>query len=479
MEIARHKAAIRRTEPSLPLKCLIRDQLLSGGASFFDYGCGYGEDVTHLRNVGYEADGWDPVHRPDSTPRPADVINLGYVLNVIEDVTERISTLREAWILCRRVLVVAARILVGGRGTTDVEFGDGIVTRLGTFQKFFTQSELGEYIEAQLETEAIPAAPGVFYIFKDETFQQQFLATRYRRKAATPRKRISELRFEEHRELLESLMTAITELGRLPEPEEFALSAEVAVQLGSLNRAFALVKRVTGNEAWDEIRQRRTEDLLVYVALARLRRRPPISKLPPSLRWDIRDFFGAYKRACEKADQLLFRAGQPEAIDEACKRSSVGKLLPNALYLHRSAVNTLEPVLRIYEGCARSYLGEVEDTNIVKLHRISGKVSYLSYPEFETDPHPALMRSVKLNLRTRELHCWDYFESKNPPILHRKETFIPSDHPLREKFARLTQQEERHGLLDDSATIGTREGWNARLQERGFALRGHRLIARR
>mgnify|MGYP002135007206 CR=1 FL=1 len=51
-------------------------------------------------------------------------------------------------------------------------------------------------------------------------------------------------------------------------------------------------------------------------------------------------------------------------------------------------------LLRVYEGCARTYLGEIEDTNLVKLHRTSGKVSYLSYPDFETDPHPALMRSV-------------------------------------------------------------------------------------
>ena len=106
-------------------------------------------------------------------------------------------------------------------------------------------------------------------------------------------------------------------------------------------------------------------------------------------------------------------------------------------------------------------------------------VSYLSYPDFETDPHPALMRSVKLNLRTRELDCWDYFDSNNPPILHRKETFLPADHPLREKFARLTRQEEQHGLLDETATIGTRNGWNSRLQDRGFTLRGHRLVRRR
>jgi hypothetical protein len=34
-------------------------------------------------------------------------------------------------------------------------------------------------------------------------------------------------------------------------------------------------------------------------------------------------------------------------------------------------------------------------------------------------------------------------------------------------------------LLDDAATIGTRSGWADRLRERGYALRGHRLVRSR
>ncbi len=150
--------------------------------------------------------------------------------------------------------------------------------------------------------------------------------------------------------------------------------------------------------------------------------------------------------------------------------------MPNALYLHRIALESLDPLLRVYEGCARAYLGEVEGANLIKLHRHSGKVSYLVYPDFETDRHPALLRSIKLNLRTCEIESTDYAQSANPPVLHRKETFLLLEHPLREKFERLTRQEERAGLLDETATIGTREGWLRRLQEKGFAIRGHRLI---
>jgi DNA phosphorothioation-associated putative methyltransferase len=195
-----------------------------------------------------------------------------------------------------------------------------------------------------------------------------------------------------------------------------------------------------------------------------------------SFQRDIRAFFGNYSNACRLADDLLFRAGSAEAVDEACRRSAVGKLLPTALYVHRTALEALDPLLRVYEGCARAYLGTLDGANLIKLHRQSGKVSYLVYPDFETDPHPTLLRSVKLCLRTREIECFDYTASNNPPILHRKETFLTADHPLHAKFARLTEQEERRGLLDDTATIGTREGWQARLSARGFALRGHRLI---
>jgi hypothetical protein len=112
--------------------------------------------------------------------------------------------------------------------------------------------------------------------------------------------------------------------------------------------------------------------------------------LPIGLQWDIREFFGSYASACRRADARLFQAGDAAAIDHACRNSSVGKLLPNALYVHRSALESLDPLLRIYEGCARAYLGEIDGANLIKLHRHSGAVSYLVYPDFQTDPRPAL-----------------------------------------------------------------------------------------
>jgi DNA phosphorothioation-associated putative methyltransferase len=129
----------------------------------------------------------------------------------------------------------------------------------------------------------------------------------------------------------------------------------------------------------------------------------------------------------------------------------------------------------------RKIAGEIiprskQRANPIKRHRQSGKVSYLVYSDFETDPHPALLRSIKRNLRTREIDSTDYAQSANPPILHRNETFLPPDHPLRAKFERITRQEERAGLLDETTTIGTRSGWAERLRSMGYALHGHRLV---
>lgn len=388
---------------------------------------------------------------------------------------ERANTLRRAWDLCDQLLVVAAQVLVGGRGKAPVSYGDGVLTGRGTFQKFYEQAELKAYLESQLRAEAIPAGIGVYYLFTDVARQQQFLANQFRRREVLPRRRVAELRLEEARAALDPLAAAAAVLGRVPEPDEMPDSAAIIQRFGSLKRAFTLLQRITGPETWEAIARRRREDLLVYLALARFRRRPAARQLPPTLQRDLKVFFGGFAKACDEADELLFSAGDAAAVDRACGRSAIGKLLPDDLYVHRSALDSLEPLLRIYEGCGRAYLGEVDGPNIVKIHRRSGKLSYLVYPEFDRDPHPALLRSVRLNLRSREIDCYDYSGSANPPVLHRKESFLLPDDPRYEKFARLTAQEVKSGLFDELSGIGTRGGWMARLAERGFALKGHRL----
>ena len=96
---------------------------------------------------------------------------------------------------------------------------------------------------------------------------------------------------------------------------------------------------------------------------------------------DIRTFYGTYSKSCRQTGDPLFRSGNAEAVDEACKRATVGKLLPNALYVHREALDALEPLLRVYEGCAPGVSRRGRGGNLIKLHRHSGKVSNLVSPD--------------------------------------------------------------------------------------------------
>lgn len=474
--ILRHKAAIRRTELSLPLKCLLRDNLLTDDATFFDYGCGYGDDLAQVRQLGNTANGWDPAYCPDELVCEADIVNLGYVINVIEDPVEREETLRSAWHLAKRVLSVAARIAVDGTGDGDFEFGDGVITRIQTFQKYYSQAELRQYLEQTLNGEAIPAAPGVFYLFKDPALRESFSASKYRRRSFVPKKRASELEFDRHRELLEDLIRVSANLARLPFADEFDRTEEVITRLGSLKRAFKLIRKVTGADPWDTIRQSRIDDLRVYLALARFPKRPSFAQMPQSMQRDIKEFFGGYKNACDSADNLLFESGRSELVDTACQRSPIGRLTSNALYLHRSAIACLEPVLRVFEGCAKTYLGDIDDANIVKLHRFSGKVSYLACPRFESHPHPPIMRTIKLSLRNLFLQCIEHTDSKNPLLLDQKERMVENDHPWFERFARFSGQEAQHGLLEDLDDLLPAAKWQSRMNESGLMIRGYRLL---
>ena len=456
----------------------MKDGLIAASTEVFDYGCGHGDDVERLSQAGIRAFGWDPAHRPDGPRRDADIVNLGYVVNVIESPEERAQTIRAAWNYARDVLIVSARLKSEAETSTFDEFEDGCVTRIGTFQKFYVQHELRDWIQETLEESPVAAAPGVFYVFRQADRREQFVASRYRRRLAAPRIRLSDRLFEQHRELLQALMAFVTERGRLPEADEVEVGSELTDAFGSIKRAFQVVRRVTGPDQWQAIFDERRTDLLVYLALGRFPRRPKFSSLPRSIQLDIKAFFKTYTAACAAGDALLFAVGDMQKVDGACRQATFGKLMPTALYVHVGALNRLPPVLRVYEACARVLCGEVEGATIVKLRRLEPKVSYLSYPGFDAEAHPTLRFSIRVDLRTLAVRYRNFTESTNPPILHRKESFVPEDYPQRDLFAALTMAEESVGLFEEAADIGTLDNWNQRLAAKGLRVMDHTVVKR-
>ncbi len=475
LEVERHRAAMTRVELSRPVRLAIESGIITTETSIFDYGCGVGGDVKRLKSSGYNCEGWDPYYFPDDEIRSADVVNLSYIINVIEDPVERDRALSHAWELTQGVLIVAAQILVNDLSGM-LAYSDGILTKRNTFQKYYQQTELKEYIDRILTVDAIPMGLGIFLVFRSESQAESFRAARLYMRMSTPRVRIESKRFEDYQIQLAPLMEFVSQRGRIPIKGELEAESELVTEFGSLRRAFQIILTATDEAEWDAIAYQRSLDLQVYLALSQFGQRRSLRNLSASIKADIKAFFGNYEEACEVADRLLFKIGEPGVIKKACQQNKIGKLLPAALYVHISALNEIDPKLRLYEGCASRNIGGTEDANIIKFHTEKPCISYLYYPDFESIAHPALQWAMLIDLRDLSLTFRDYSKQENPPILHRKETFISPDHPLYSKFAKFTKSEEKAGLFSETKTIGNRQGWERRLQECGVQIKNHRVV---
>jgi DNA phosphorothioation-associated putative methyltransferase len=488
LAVQRHRTAIARYQLSRPVKTLLEYGQLPAGSSFFDYGCGLGADVRGLRELGFNAEGWDPVHAPEGARTEADVVNLGYVLNVIEDPAERLETLSSAWGLAKRLLVVSA--LIGDATPRAITFNDGILTRRNTFQRYFGQQELQHYLEDALETAAVPVALGVFYVYRDPAEHQIFVQSRSRRtvdwdslslglnkpekpprERSTPRPARPD-RVVEHLPLLEEFWSALLSFGRVPLPREFQRYAEVCKVFGSANRALRLLLARGRQEVFDRAQAARKSDVLVYLASSNLRRAIPFSHLPEGARSDITAFFGTYKRGLEAGLQLLRSAADPSTIVLACDDTSLGWQDDHSLYLHVSQVDRLPVVIRSYIVCAELLFGDVRQADIIKVHKLSGKVTFLAYTNFDSAPLPELVARTKINLRTGAVDTYDH--SGQGQLLYFKERYVDSDHPGRNQMIMLSETLRQIGVMENQFVGPSASELCTRLRQAGRAdiLRG-------
>ncbi len=474
--IERHKAAIARNNFSRPVRLALEAGLFSPETTFFDYGCGHGGDISRIAQQGYTSGGWDPYYSPDHLHTPADVVNLGYVINVIEDPAERREALVNAWELTRKVLLVAAQVLIY-EGSSQVAYGDGVITSRNTFQKYYEQEELKQYIDQVLGVAAIPVAFGIYFVFRDEAGAQSFRQERFRSRTTIPKVCSAVKRFEDYQELLAPLMAFVTNRGRLPVKGELPES-NLTAEFGTFRRAFQVILQATDPQKWEAIAEKRRQDLLVYLALSQFSHRPKLGDLTAVVQEDIKALFGTYKHAGAIADQMLFSLGNPAIIVNCCQNSSVGKKHTHSLMIHVSALEALDPLLRLYEGCASRTIGRLEGATVIKFHTNSPKISYLFYPDFDTDSHPALHTSMQIDLRDLHVSYRDYDTDDDPPVLHQKDALVTPDYPLYEKFAKLSRQESDWGLLDDFRAISHRGGWLKCLEDHCATLQGHRVVRR-
>ncbi|GAA4952587.1 DNA phosphorothioation-associated putative methyltransferase [Yinghuangia aomiensis] len=467
----RHQTAIGRVGLSLPARRAVGDLQLEPNMGVLDYGCGRGGDVRALRHIGFDAAGWDPVHFPDGRREPAEVVLLTYVLNVIENPAERRETLLRAWDLAKTTLVVSARLRWERNQIKGTEYSDGILTQRRTFQHLYAAGELRDYVEETTGVRCVSAAPGIVYAFKDDAARLSYLARQVAPDGGW-------LESEDTASAITSVVAHLEQRGRLPQLEE--MPEPIMSLLGHLRQAE--LRRLAEQEADPMKVERSAErgalDTLLFLALELFHGRGPFSSLPLPIQLDIRAFFPSYTEACRRADRLLFKLRDDAYVRRAMNRSIAGKFTATALYVHRRALHRIPTVLRLYEQCASIAAGRPGEWSVVKLRHQGRGVSWLDYPEFDTDPHPRIAASYAVDLGTLKSSFTSYADSTNRPLLHRKHEFLAEDDPAAPKYRRLTEAEVRAGLYESPHLIGMEEGWERELIRCERELRGHRLVRR-
>jgi DNA phosphorothioation-associated putative methyltransferase len=436
--IHRHKTAIDRSQLSQPMQILARHNYLNGDWSILDYGCGKGDDLRELEAHGIDVTGWDPVHYPDGLLMNSDIVNLGFVLNVIEEREERIETLKRAWEYADKILI--ASVMVAGDSVISqfTPYKDGVITSRKTFQKYYAQSEFRSFLEATLSVDAIAVGQGIFLVFKDKIEEQIFLLERQHIKRDWNQKTqrvmrarepaISKDIIERHTDLFTDYWQTTLELGRIPANNEFEFSDQIRRITGSHNKAHETLLKHLGQELFEDAQQKRRSDLLVYFALGLFDKRRPQTQMPESLKRDIKAFFGSYSSALEEAKEALFAVGNPGVIAEACIKGyqtiNCGELTHgHSFTFHKKYLGDLPPELRIYVGCATQLYGDLEEIQLIKAHITSGKVSLMGYKDWDTDT-PNLVERIKIKLREQNVDFFDYTGSFSPQPLDNKKVYL-------------------------------------------------------
>lgn len=459
--VRRHLTALTRSNFSAPVQALLRHGLIGEGTSFFDYGCGKGDDVRNLCANGVTASGWDPHYANDAPKRPADTVNLGFVINVIENIDERVEALRGAYNLTEGVLTVAA-MLTSQCAADGRPYRDGYLSSRNTFQKYYSQAQLRDFIEHTLDESAVAVVPGVFFVFRDKDLEQRFLAARYgqrsrltnqgwmyvsqtrppkppraTREPRAPRPaldRNSHL-FTAHQDDFQRLWLRFLELGRPADKHEVdeTLRARLEQSIGGWARITRIALDSFPVSELDAARAARMSDLLVFGAQRQFEKRAAYRELEPGLRADVRHFFGDHATWQASARAVLFEVGNLAHIDAACHEAAAkgyGYLEEgNSLQLHISLLERLPTLLRVYVACATMLCGDVSEFDLVKIHIRSGKATLLKFEDFEDHPLPRLLQRVKVNLRDQDLDVFNYGPDYPPTLLYHKSRFINEEFP--------------------------------------------------
>jgi DNA phosphorothioation-associated putative methyltransferase len=464
IDVARHRTAIIRRDLSQPVQMLMAHQIISAQTTVLDYGCGLGDDVAALAGNGFEAFGWDPHYAPNGPRQPADVVNLGFVLNVIEDRHERAETLKAAYHFARRALSVA--VMPIGKAAFDGlrPYGDGYLTSRGTFQKYFAQQDLRDFIADVTGEAPVAFAPGIFVVFRDKELEQEALFKRQSRTIARPigirpperERRLAPPRPDLADRIapeLDVLWAAMLERGRPLDVEEFpdGLAQRLRAAKVSPARATDLcLVDVANRDQLAAVAAIRREDLLVHLALTLFPGAPRYTTLPRSIQRDVRAFFGNHTVAMQEANALLFSVGKPEVLHESITTATGGGFGgmrdTDTFRIYTGALNRLPAIIRVLVGCAGIFRGGVEDADFIDIKIDGRRITFIACVNAAARL-PIYSERTRVDLGRLKV----FVDHPTGMILYLKGRFLPSDAPDLHAQKAFDQKLIEAGIVDENA----------------------------
>lgn len=463
VEVSRQKTAITRVSLSSPVAAMIECGMLTKDDDLFDYGCGIGDDVATLQADGYSAWGWDPAHRPDGRRAPADVVNLGFVINVIEDPHEREETLRAAWGFARKGMTVSAMLTGRVDVSRQTPHGDGYLTTRSTFQRYYAQDELMLFVNQALGERVTPLGQGIVAVFRDKELEQRVAMRKRSRADAIIRRHALPRPVRTPRETLPprpSLLERISEeaasiwetalsLGRLPTADEVDLGAMVSLSEKnvSLARAMQACSALFDVPLLDEVAAARREDLLVETALSMFPGAPRYASLPLSMQRDVRHFFGSHgalsAQAMTELSVLRNAASLQEAYDKAVEEGAAS-LHAGVLRFAGSSLTRLPVAIRIMLGCADIVRPGFSQGDVFEIGPKPAALKAITVSDMEA-PLPRMVSIVDVDLgraTVRERHPTDR-------ILYLKSRYLAADDERRVKQLTIDERLLSTGVVTD------------------------------
>ena len=462
VDVVRHRTAIIRRDLSQPVQMLIVHQIVTEATTVLDYGCGQGDDVAALAAGGFQAFGWDPHYAPDGPRRPADVVNLGFVLNVIEDRHERAETLMAAYSFARRALSIA--VMPFGKYTFDglKPYGDGYVTARGTFQKYFAQQELRDFIAQSTGEAPVAFAPGIFVVFRDKELEQEVLLKRQTRALVRPirlrpperERRAVPARpelAERIRPELETLWAALVERGRVLDAEDFPDGLHDRLRAAKVAPGRAVEICLSNPANRDQLAAAaatRREDLLIHLALTVFPGAPRYTTLARSIQRDLRAFFGSHAAAMQEANALLFSVGKADTVCDGIStavKAGLGAMRDgNTFRMHAPVLNRLPAVLRVLVGCAGVLRGGTEGVDFIDIKTDGRRVGFIACTD-ATARLPVYTERTRVDLGRLRVTV----DQPEGMVLYLRGRFLPADAPGAAEQTLFDQKLIKMGVVDE------------------------------